>query len=161
MNKFIALFLVCMVAAATYILFPSDERAIRSNLDDLADYCSTTGNDKAIAALTKISLAGKLFQDPCQVEVKSFDISRELGRKEVTDHILMMKKMMPATRFTFSDTDILFPGDKRAELSTTLRLTGKARDNRFTDAYELSILLSKVEGDWLFSSVTVVEFIEQ
>lgn len=161
MNKFIALFLICMIAAAAYLLFPSDEKKIRGNLDSLADYCSTTGNDKAIAALTKVSLAGKLFHSPCLVEVKSFDIQQELSRKEVTDRILMMKKMLPVTRFTFSDTDILFPDKDHAETTTTLRLNGKARSNRFTDAYELNIITTKVEGDWLFTSVQVVEFIEQ
>ncbi len=161
MNKFIALFLVSMLAASAYVLFPGNERQIRHNLDSLADYCSTTGNDRAIAALTKIAKAGKLFQSPCKVEMESFGIDRELDRKEITDHILMMKKMLPATRFTFSDTFVTFPEKNRAELTTTLRLTGKTTDNRFTDAFELNIITEKIEGKWLFSSVKVVEFLEQ
>lgn len=161
MNKFVALFLVCMVAASAYVLFPGDERKILHNLDSLADYCSTTGDDRAIAALTKIAKAGKLFHIPCMVEAESFNINREFDRKEITDRILMMKKMLPATRFTFSDTDVTFSNEKRAELTTTLKLTGKTRDQRFTDAYELNIVTEKMEGKWLFTAVKVVEFLEQ
>lgn len=161
MNKYITLFLICMLAASAYVLFPSNERKIRHNLDSLADYCSTTGNDRAIAALTKIAKAGKLFQSPCKIEVESFGIDRELDRKEITDHILMMKKMLPATRFTFSDTFVTFSEENRAELNTTLKLTGKTRDERFTDAYELHIITKKIQGKWLFSSLNVVEFLEK
>lgn len=161
MNKIIALFLLFMLAGALYVLLPGDERKILNTLDSLADYCSTTGNDKALAALTKISKAGKLFTSPCKMEVESFDIDRELDRKEITDHILMMKKMLPETSFTFSDTDITFSGDNRAELRTTLKLNGKTRDQRFTDAYELRIITEKIEGTWLFSTVKVVEFLER
>lgn len=162
MNKKIVLFLICMGAAtAAFFLFPSDEKKIQSNLNALADYCSTTGNDKAIAALTKISLAGKLCSNPIKVEVQSFDINRDLSRKELTDHILMMKKMLPDTEFTFYDTTILFPEKNRAELTTTLRLSGQVKDNRFTDAYELTIHTDKIDGKWLFSSFKVIEFIEQ
>ena len=69
--------------------------------------------------------------------------------------------MLPNTRFAFSDIQIRFPQKEEALLSTTLSLRGENRNQRFTDAYEFSILAEKIDGDWLFSSFTVVEFMER
>ncbi len=102
-----------------------------------------------------------MCSDPCAVQFLSFSIDRDFDRKELTDHILMMKKTLPTTRFTFHDTSIAFPEENRAAITTTLRLTGKIANDRFTDAYEFDIGAEKIEGKWLFSSFTVVEFMEQ
>jgi hypothetical protein len=51
--------------------------------------------------------------------------------------------------------------DNRAEVITTLRINGKIVDQQFTDAYELDIMVDKKDGDWRFSSFTVVEFMQK
>jgi hypothetical protein len=161
MNKNIIILLLLIAATATFLLLPGDEKQIRSNLDSLAEYCSSPSEETAIAAIKKVALAGKLCSNPCMVQFESFDINRDFSKKEFTDHILMMKKRLPETHFTFHDTTVSFPDNNRAELTTTLRLRGKINDDRFTDAYELSINTEKIDGDWLFSSFSVVEFMEQ
>jgi hypothetical protein len=75
--------------------------------------------------------------------------------------MLMMKKMLPDTQFAFKDTQINFPQKSKALITTTLSLRGKTKNERFTDAYELDIVAIKTDGNWLFSSFTVVEFMEQ
>jgi hypothetical protein len=159
-TKIIILFLLLAVASF-FLLLPSDEKKILKNLNSLAEYCSSSGEEAPIAALKNVMLAGKLCTYPCRVQVESFNINRDFTKKEFTDHVLMLKKMTQNTRFSFHDTIIDFPVDGRAELVSTLRLDGKTKDKRFTDAYELSIHVEKTNGDWLFSSFTVVEFIEQ
>ncbi len=161
MKKTVIAVLILAAAAAIFVLLPGDEKKIRSNLDSLAGYLSTTETDKSLATLQKVSKAGKLCSDPCAVQFQSFNIDRNFDRKELTDHILMMKKMLPGTRFSFHDTSMNFPKEDRADITTTLRLTGKIESDQFTDAYEFAIIAEKIEGKWLFSSFTVVEFMEQ
>lgn len=162
MNKKIVFLLILIGAAAVvFLLLPDDEKKIRSNLDSLAEYCSSTSEEAAMATLKKVALAAKLCTIPCMVQIDSFDIKRDFSKKELTDHLLMMKKMLPKTHFTFHDTTITFPDANRADLTTTLRLTGTINSDRFTDAYEISINTEKTDGDWLFSSFSVIEFIEQ
>ncbi len=148
-------------ALALYLLLPGDEKKIRKNLDSLAEYCSSSAKEAPIAALKNVMLAGKLCSYPCRVQVESFKISRDFSKKEFSDHLLMLKKMTLDTHFSFHDTAIDFPMDDTAELVSTLRLNGKTKDNRFTDAYELNIQAEKINGDWFFSSFTVVEFMER
>ena len=154
--------IVILVAAASlYLLLPSDEKKIRKNLNTLAEYCSSSSEEGPIPTLKKVMLAGKLCSYPCRVQVESFKINQDFSKKEFTDHVLMLKKMTLNTQFSYHDTVINFPMDGKAELVSTLRLAGKTKDNRFTDAYELDIQAEKINGDWLFSSFTVVEFMEQ
>lgn len=142
-------------------LLPNDEKAIRKNLQQLAEYCSFTEGEGTIATLSSVGKAAKLCSDPCAVDVESFDIKRTFIRKEFSNHLLMIKRMLPDTNFTFSDTQINFPQENKALVTTTLFLRGNTKNQRFTDAYELDIVVQKTDGKWLFSSFTVVEFMER
>lgn len=162
MNIKILLFLIILAAVTGALLFwPSDEKKIRSNLDSLAEYCSSAKQEPLLKTLQKADLAAKLCAAPCKVQFESFKIDREYSHKEFTDHFLMMKKRLPGTDFSFHDTVIDVDGDNRADITTTLRLNGKIIDEQFTDAYEMNITGQKQDGNWRFSSFTVVEFMKK
>lgn len=158
--KIILITLIIAVGSAIYFR-PTDERKIARNLDLLAQYCSTVNNESAIDTLQKVTAAAKLVKDPGRVIMASFNIDLELSKKEVTDHLLMMKKRLPGTTFIFNDTKITLLDDRSAEVTTTLRLEGRIADDEFTDAYELHAATEKTDGKWRFSSVTVVEFMQK
>ncbi len=158
---FFLLLILLLTAVAVFLFLPNDEKKIRSNLTSLAEYSSSSPEETAITTLKKAALAVKLCSNPCLVDIDSFTIDRKFDKKELTDHILMMKKMLSDTHFSFHDTGISFPENNRAEIMSTLRLKGKIDDTRFTDAYELNIHAEKIKSDWFFFSFTVVEFMEQ
>lgn len=147
--------------ALLFWLLPNDEKKIHKNLQQLAEFCSSTANEGTLTTLSNVGKAAKLCSDPCAVEVKSFNIKRSFIRKEFSNHLRMMKQMLPDTRFTFSDTQITFPQEDKAHITTTLSLRGKTKHQRFTDAYELDIVTLKMEGKWFFSAFTMVEFMER
>lgn len=160
-TKLLFLLLLLLTAAAVVLILPNDEKKISNNLTSLAEYTSSSPEESAITRLKKAAFAAKLCSNPCLVHIDSLTIDREFETKKLTDHILMMKKMLSDTHFSFHDTGISFPENDRAEIIATLRLKGKIDDTRFTDAYELSINAKKIKRDWLFSSFTLVEFMEQ
>ena len=161
MNIKIGAVLVIILALIAILLYPNDEKEIRKNLETLAEYCSSPKGEATLAIVKKGAMAAKLCTDPCMVQMESFHINRELSKKEFTNHMLTMKRMLPETRFTFHDTTVIFPEEHLAELTTTLKITGKVTNDRFTNAYELNIHTKKIDGDWLFSSFSVIEFMEQ
>ncbi len=161
MNKKLFLLLLLLTVAAVFLFLPNDDKRIRNNLTSLAEYSSSSPNETALATLKKTTLAAKLCSNPCVIHIESFAVDREFDKKALQDHILMMKKMLPDTHFSFHDTILDFPGNNRAELMTTLQLKGKMNDNRFTDVYEINIHAEKIKSDWFFSSFTVVEFMKQ
>ena len=152
--------LLLLTAVTTFFLLPGDEKKIRSNLSSLAEYCSTPQQEPVLEALKKASLTAKLCATPCKVTIDSLDLDRDLEQNEISQHLLMMKKQLPGTRFSFHDTTVQISG-KQAAISTTLRLHGKNVNGRFTDAYEFDIKADKTDGKWLFSSFHVVEFMER
>jgi hypothetical protein len=162
MNSKIFLFLaILLIVAGTLFFWPSDEKKIKGNLDSLAEYSSSAKEEPLLETLKKASQTAQLCTDLCKVQFESLKIDREFSRKEFTDHFLMMKKRLPNTDFSFHDTVINVEGDNRADITTTLRINGEIIDEWFTDAYEMNITANKKEGDWRFSSFTVVEFMKK
>lgn len=160
-RKIVILFVILCATALFFFLLPSDEKKIRHNLELLAEYSSSTGEDGTLATLSKARNAANLCTESCAIEFESFTLKQQFSRKDISDHILMLKKMLPDTRFTFNDIQIDFPEADKALINTTLSLNGKTKHQRFTDAYELKSSVVKIEGDWLFSSFTLVEFMER
>lgn len=162
MNRKIALYAaILLVVAGAFFFWPSDEKKIKSNLDSLAEYCSSEKQEPVLATLQKAALAAQLCTAPCTVHIESFKIDRALSHKEFTDQFLMMKKRLPNTIFSFHDSIIDIADEKNAAVTTTLRLNGETIDEKFTDAYEINITVEKKDGDWLFSAFTVVEFMKK
>lgn len=162
MNNKIVLFLaISLIIGSAFFLWSSDEKKISGKLDALADYCSSDKNETVIETLQKATLAAKLCTDPCTVKMESLNINRQFGRKEFTDRLLMMKKRLPETSFSFHDTDINIVDGNQADVITTLRLNGNSVNGEFTDAYEMNITVVKNDDSWHFSSFTVVEFMKK
>lgn len=160
-RKMIFLVSLLVTAALLFFLLPSDEKKIRHNLELLAEYCSSGVDEAGVALLKKAALAAKKCSDPCRVHIESHSITEDFNRQELRDHILMMKKGLPRSTFTFHDTLVELTADDRAEIITTLSLSGKITDDRFTEAYELNITAMERDGEWLFSAFRVVEFMEK
>jgi hypothetical protein len=161
-NKTVLLLVAIFVLVGGAIfLLPSDEKEITNNLTSIAEYCSTARNDSVMETLRKVTLASKLFVDPSTIEIQSRNFNATLNPKEVSDHILMLKKRLPNTIFTFEDISINILTDDSADVLTTLHINGQSNNGQFRDAYEVEIKAIKMDGDWLFSSFTVVEFMKK
>ncbi len=161
MRNKILLIAILLAVGSAFFFWPSDDKEIRANLASFGKFCSSEKKESVIETLQKTALAAKLCTDPCMVKIESFKIDREFNQKELTDRLLMMKKRLANTSFSFHDTIIDITGDNRAEVTTTLRIDGKIVDEQFTDAYEIEITMDKTDGDWYFSSFTVVEFMKK
>lgn len=161
-NKQVFLLLaIFILVGGAIILLPSDEKKIKDNLTSLAENCSSVKKESVMETLQKVAFAAKLCTAPCKAHIKSLKIDGEFSQKEISDYILMLKKRLPNTSFSFQDTVIDIADEGRAEVTTTLRLDGDSVDGRFTDAYEMDITVDKENGYWRFSSFTVVEFMKK
>lgn len=160
-NKNIVLLVMCVVVGGVFFLLPSEEKKILKNLSSLSEYCSVTKKESVLGTLQKAALAAKLCTTPCKVQIDSLKLDDELSQNQITDHILMLKKRLSHTIFSFQDTTIVILGENQAEVTTTLHLKSESKDKSFSDAYELDIKVEKTGGDWRFSSFTVVEFMKK
>lgn len=140
---------------------PSDEKNIEKKLAELGEYCSTPKGEAAFETLKKAAGAARLCTNSCQVTINSRNLDKVLSHKEISDNILMMKKRLPETIFSFHNTVVDIVADGKAEVITTLKLDGESVDGRFVDAYEIDIEMIKEKREWLFSGFRVDEFMEK
>ena len=152
---------VLVIGCGAFFLLPSDEDKINDNLISLAENCSSALNESVIETMQKVSYATKLCAIPCKVQIESRNFNGEFSQKEMSDHILMLKKRLPNTTISFQDINISLINKTQANAIATLQINGSSVDGRFTDAYEVDISVNKYEGKWLFSSFTVVEFMKR
>ncbi len=160
-RKFLFFTGLLLCAVLLFYLLPNDEKEIRNKLQQLTLLCSSSNDDSSLQTISSAGKIAKLCTIPCSIDIESFNIKRNFIDKEISQHVLMMKRMLPDTRFALKDIQITFPQKNNALITATLSLHGKTRNERFTDAYELDIASVKSDGDWLFSSFTVVEFMQR
>lgn len=155
------LFALVVIGCGAFFLLPSDEAKINDNLNSLAENCSSVLNESVLETLQKVAFATKLCAVPCKVQIESRNFKGEFNQKEMSDHILMLKKRLPNTTISFQDINISLINKTQANVIATLQINGSSADGRFTDAYEVDITVNKYDGDWLFNSFTVVEFMKK
>ncbi|PIE56388.1 MAG: hypothetical protein CSA34_04730 [Desulfobulbus propionicus] len=153
--------LVLCVFAVIYVVYPGDKKQIRTHLESLAVCGSSTVAEPMLETVKKVKRAAKLCPAPFRVTFNAMEIDRDFSQKEFTDHFVMLKKKTAGTTFTFTDVSVVLGDDDTAEVQATLLLEGKSRGDRFTDAYETLLTAEKKEGGWRFSSVKIVEFMQQ
>jgi len=154
--------LVIIVSIVCSLFFwPSDEKRITKNLTSLGNYCSTVDGESIIDTMQKVASATKLFTYPLIIQTDSQNVDLSLNQKETSDQILMLKRRFPNTDFIFDDTNINLTNDHSADITTTLRLETKTVDGQFTDAYEIHATIEKINGEWLFTSFAVAEFMKK
>lgn len=160
-SRWIGILAILVIAGLVFFFLPSVEKKIEKKLVQLGKYCSTSPKEATLETLKKGAGAANLCSNPCRVTIVSLNIDKAFTTKEISDHILMMKKRLPNTTFSFHDTAVNVMSKNSAEVITTLKLDGKSVDGHFVDAYEIDIEMKKEKSAWLFSSFKVVEFMEK
>lgn len=160
-KKWVAILAIALLVAVTLFFLPNDHKRIAGKMDELAENCSSDKGEAVFLTLKKAAAVAKLCTDPCRVTIPSMKVDGHKSQKEISDHLLMIKKRLPGTIFSFHDTTIDLSGEESADVVTTLKLEGQSASGRFVDVYEIDIRMEKNQGDWLFSSFTVVEFINR
>ncbi len=153
-----------VVLAAGYVVFrfwPGDESAIRKQLALIEEKGSKEVSEKPIEGLLRSKQLAGLFHDPCALTVDSFDYNGEYSRKQIMDRITTVRSSHNQLRVKLYDVSIDCPQEQTATVLFTLRLNGTYRGNGIADVQEVEATLRKIEGDWLFTSVRIVEVLEK
>lgn len=157
----LAALVVIMAAIVAVRFWPGDERAIRKQIAVIETLGSKEGDEKSIESLLRARQLANLFTDPCALQVESADFRGEYPRKQIQDRIIMVRGYYTQATVSVHDLNITILEKERATLRCTLRVRGQGKTRPVADVQELAAELRKVEGDWLFASVTLVEVLER
>ncbi|MBM9535843.1 hypothetical protein [Desulfobulbus alkaliphilus] len=160
-NAGILLLVLLAVVFALFRLLPSDEKAIRKQLTVFAQNASKKADEKPVEGLRKSRRIADLFNDPCRISVEAVDFTGTFSRQQIMDRILMVRATFNAVTVKLHDISIQVSEENSADVRMTLRLSGQRQDHAVADVQEISATLEKIDGDWLFTSVRVVEVLSR
>jgi hypothetical protein len=160
-NLILAVCLVTVAVVAALRFWPSDERAIRKQIERIETLGSKASDEKPVNSLLHARQLAELFSDPCTLQVESANFQGQYPRKQIQDRIVMLRGSYSQATVSIHDLHITIAEKERATIRCTLRVKGEGKSQPVADVQELSAEMRKVEGDWLLASVTLVEVLER
>ena len=159
-GKRIVVFVAVAVAVvlAAWAFWPGEERLIRSRLENLAAAASESGG-QGIGQMAHAAELASFFSADAVVDLGS-PHPEIRGRDAIM--ALAAQATAPDDEFTITFKDItvtLDPGEKGAAARLTAVVSGRGPGllGDTVDASEIEIDLSKADGEWTVSRVTIVQ----
>jgi len=163
MKYLIAAFLIVVVAiSAALLFFPSEERKVKRRFALFSDYVSKDSKENTITMASKIKRITALFSEHCNFMISDHSLSGNYTREDISGMALRGRAYFSTLDLKFYDLKVSLPEKDLARVNVTARLSGQSVDGeRVDETRELMCLLKKVEKNWLFSSLEVIEVLRK
>lgn len=163
-SKYILIAAMIVVAGiwATIFFFPSEEKKVKKQFSLLSEWISKDPNESTLTMARKVKNIGTLFAERCELREPVYPLSGSYTREEITSIALRGRAHFFDLSLKFYDLNISFPEEGVARVTLTGKLTGKSTSGEQMDeTRELECLLRKIENQWLFSQLEVVEVLKK
>ncbi len=139
------------------VVFPSPEKVIRRQLDEVAKRASFTADESTLARLANAESLGAYFSTNVTVnlDVPGRDGHTIMGRDEITQVALASRSATSGLNIKFLDVTVTVAPNKH---SATADLTVEARpsDDQDLIVQEMKFTLQKISGQWLITRVETI-----
>ena len=141
-----------LVGAALFKWWPSDDRAVRRQLDALADVLSVPSSDTELSRQTRMDDLRSYFAPDAHLRLGSIDVPSR-------DALMSLAEAWTPPEgglfVEFVDEDVALPGDGTARVTLTAKLTtrDRATGGINVDSRRTEIDLRKQQGDWAITGV--------
>ena len=152
-GKPVALVLALVLAgAAVFKWWPSDERAVRRQLDALADVLSVPSTDTELSRQTRLDDLRSYFAPEAHVRLGDLDVPSRDALMTLAEHWAPPEGGLFVE---FVDEEVTLPGNGTARVDLTAKLTTRDQVTGGTkvDSRRAEIELGKQEGDWVITGV--------
>ena len=143
-------------------LFPSEEKRVKKRFHLLSEWVSKSPEENAFTLIQKMKGIGTLFLEPCELKAPGESFSGNYSRQEISAYAGSARSHFSRLDLTFHDLQIIFPEKEIAKATLTARLTGKSSaGEQVEEIRELGCLLKKIDKQWFFSQIEVVEVLKK
>ncbi|PIE60550.1 MAG: hypothetical protein CSA31_01350 [Desulfobulbus propionicus] len=156
---FILVTLIAAVSVAVYLYLHNDKRKIKQQLNHLTELAEKKEGETAVKAFTAAGKFGKLFTDPCFLQVELYDHVGEYTRKDIVDRMLMIRNMTTQLHAGMRNIEISIHKNDSAEISSILTVKQSIEGKTTVDVFALTLSMHRKKGDWLINQV-VLELLE-
>ena len=158
--------LSALVGLAGLVIFlylhSGEEEKIRKQFSLLAKWVSMEPNENVFNAAYKMKNMGDLFTEKVKMKIPDYNLGGEYSKAEIIGYAARAR--LPFSKFTLSfyDWQISFADSATARVTVTSRITGQwVQGEELEDTRELEWVLKKIEKDWRFSEMEVVEVLKK
>jgi len=143
-------------------LIPSEERRVKKQFHLLSEWVSKSPEENALTMLQKMKNIGTLFDEHCEMKIPDQSLSGSYTRQEVSTYAGSARSYVSQLDLKFYDLRIVFPEKEIARVNLTARLTGRSTaGERVDETRELECVLRKIDKQWLFSQIEVIEVLKK
>jgi hypothetical protein len=143
-------------------VFPSEEKRVKRQFSLLSEWVSRSPEENAFTMLQKMRNVGSLFDEHCELKTDYPSLSGSYTREEISTYVGSARSQVSRLDLKLYDLQIAFPEKKVAKATLTARLTGRSTaGEQIDEVRELECRLRKIEKQWLFSKIDVVEVLKK
>jgi len=152
---------IAAVAAYTFIV-ETEEDKVKKQFERVAELAEKEAGETNLAMANKSRQIGAMVTDPVTVTIPEYHASGSYPRQEITRRMAMGRTRFKQFSLEFFDLSVTIIDDTSADARVTAQVTGKKLNNQpFEGTHELRCRLNKVEDEWLFNQVEVVDVLEK
>jgi len=143
-------------------LLQNDEKKVRRQFESLSEWVSKEPEESLVTTSYKIQHITTLFADPCAFKADIISFTGNYTPDEISGFAGRSRFYFSDLSLKFYDLDITFLEQGMAQVTVTTKLIGKTKGGEYVDAtHELKTVLTKTEGEWLFSHIEIVEVLQK
>ncbi|MDT8318402.1 MAG: hypothetical protein RQ824_10515 [bacterium] len=161
-NLLALLVLIVAAGGVFYIYQQSDEKKIEKRFARLSELFSKDDLEPALLMATKVKGIGSLFAKNCIIESSDRLRSGNYSPEQITSHAASARALFRTLKLEFYDVEIALSGDGKAATTVTGMISGLSKQGEtFNETYEMEVDLVKLEEDWFFSAIRMVEVLKK
>jgi hypothetical protein len=143
-------------------VFPSEEKRVKKRFRLLSEWVSKSPEEGSLTMLQRMKDIGTLFLDPCELKSPHESLSGSYTRQEISAYAGNGRSHFSQLSLKFYDLQVAFPEKEVAKVNLTARLVGRSKaGERVDEIRELDCLLKKIDRNWFFGQIEVIEVLKK
>lgn len=162
-KKIIIIIIVIIAAVVAYkLIVETEEDKVKKQFKRFAELAEKEPGETNLILAKKSRRIGAMVTNPVVVRVPEYHASGSYARQDIARRMAMGRTRFKQLSLKFFDLSVKIINDNNADANVTARVTGKKLNNEpFEGTHELLCRLKKVEDEWLFNQVEVVDVLEK
>lgn len=154
---------ILLCSAAVWLLFgDSEEKRVKKQFVKASELFARSAESKKVALVRKARAIKELLTDPCEVDVPEYETSGTFSSRDLSQRALAIMMQTVDLSLEFYDLEVEIIDDKTAGATVTARLTWRAAAaETYANTQELACTLKKIDDQWRFHSVMVIDVLEK
>jgi len=148
---------------AFFFFFQTEERQVKKRFKAFASTASKRPEDSQLIVAAKSKKISKFFNQACQIEAPEYNVSKRYDQKFIHTIAFNVLSRYSELTLTFVDLEVDIPEKGVANVVSTTRIIGKRKgsDETIEENHEIRCRLNKIEDEWFFVKVELVDVLQK